>query len=128
MKSTEQKKEKISFFFLFNYPRGKRNEFYLFLKSFFLVKVAFFGLYSLASLFIKEFFVGCRGGFGGGGERVLFINLSDFDIDTEDEDRNKTVFKLEFLFNDNVFVVEAGNVDEPFVGRRFRRLETLNEK
>lgn len=69
---------------------------------------------------------GCRGGFGGGGERVLFINLSDFDIDTDEDERNKTVFKLEFLFNDKVLFI--GNVDEPFVTRRFLRLETLYEK
>jgi len=79
---------------------------------------------------IIEFFVelnGCRGGFGGGGERILFINLSDFDIDTVEEERNKTVFKFEFLFNDNIlFVADDGNVDEPFIGRRFLRLETLD--
>jgi len=98
--------------------------------------VAFFGLYSLASinalLLMTEFFDefnGCRGGFGGGGERVLFINLSDFEIDIEDEERNKTVFKLEFLFNDKVlFVVDAGNVDEPFIERICLRLETLDNK
>jgi hypothetical protein len=77
-----------------------------------------------------EFFVelnGCRGGFGGGGERILFINLSDFDIDTVEDERNKTVFKFEFLFNDNIlFVVDDGNVDEPFIGRRFLRLEILD--
>jgi hypothetical protein len=62
------------------------------------------GLYSLASikalLLVEEFFEegnGCRGGLGGGGERVLFANLSDLDIDTDEEERNKTVFKLEFL-------------------------------
>lgn len=97
--------------------------------------MAFFGLYSLASitawLSCGEFFDvfnGCRGGLGGGGERVLLINLSDLQIDTEDDERKRTVFKLEFLFNDNVlFVVEAGNVDEPLVGRRCLRLETLKK-
>jgi hypothetical protein len=63
---------------------------------------------------------------GGGGERALLIDLSGLQIDTEDDERKRTVFKLEFLFDNNVlFAVEAGNVDEPFVGRRFRRLETL---
>jgi hypothetical protein len=98
----------------------------------FLGNVAFFGLYSLASinalLFTEAIFDelnGCRGGFGGGGER-LFVNLSDFAIDTEDEERNKTVFKFEFLFNNNVlFVVDTGNVDEPFAARIFLRLEIL---
>jgi len=65
---------------------------------------------------------------GGGGERVLLIYLSDLQIDTEDDERKRTVFKLEFLFNDNVlFVDEAGNVDEPLVGRRCLRLETLKK-
>lgn len=91
------------------------------------------GLYSFASistlLWEGEVFdelSGCRGGFGGGGER-LFNNLSDFDIDTDDEDKNKTVFKLEFRDNDAIwFAVDAGNVEEPlFVWRRLRRLETL---
>ncbi len=100
----------------------------------FLGNVAFFGLYSLASinalLFTEAIFVelnGSRGGFGGGGER-LFVNLSDFAIDTDDEERNKTVFKFEFLFNNNVLFVDIGNVDEPFVARIFLRLEILETK
>ena len=67
---------------------------------------------------------------GGGGER-LFTNISDLSIDADEEERNMAVFKLEFLFNDNVllllllFVVDAGNVDELLVERKLRRLETL---
>ena len=65
---------------------------------------------------------------GGGGERALVIDLSGLQIDTDEEERKRTVFKLEFLFDNNVpFPVEAGNVDEPFVGRRFLRLETLEK-
>jgi hypothetical protein len=69
---------------------------------------------------------GCRGGLGGGGERE-FVNLSDFEIDTVEDERNKTVFKFEFLFDDDVlFAVKAGKVDEPFVTRRLFRLEILS--
>jgi hypothetical protein len=99
---------------------------YLFLKSFFLGNVAFFGLYSFASLIneVFEILKGCRGGLGGGGERVL-VNLSDFEIDTVEDERNKTVFKFEFLFN-VLFVVVAGNVDEPFTERILFRLDILS--
>ena len=65
----------------------------------------FLGLYSLASLklsFVFEQLDICRGGFGGGGNERVVKTLSDFDMETVDEDRNKTVFKFEVLFIGNV--------------------------
>ena len=84
-------------------------------------------MYSFASLISEVFEIlkGCRGGLGGGGERVL-VNLSDFEIDTVEDERNKTVFKFEFLFNDELFVVVAGNVDEPLTERILFRLDILS--
>jgi hypothetical protein len=68
---------------------------------------------------------GSRGGFGGGGERLL-TSLSDLAIDTDDEERNRTVFKFEFRFNERVLLlVEAGRVEAPLIGRLFLRLDTL---
>lgn len=91
-------------------------------------RVPFFGLYSFASIRAAFFdgFNGWRGGLGGGGERVLLRFFSDFAIETEDEERKRTVFKFEFRFNEKVLLI--GNVDEPFVGRMFFRLETLFAK
>ena len=68
--------------------------------------MAFFGLYSFASitaLFAFADWTGCRGGFGGaaGNERVVF-ERSDFVNETDDEERKRTVFKLEVFDNDNV--------------------------
>ena len=56
----------------------------------------------------------------------MLASLSDLAIETEDEERKRTVFRFEFRFNERVvFAVEIGNVDEPFVVRLFLRLETL---
>ena len=56
----------------------------------------------------------------------MLTSLSDLAIETEDEERKRTVFRFEFRFNERVVVaVEIGNVDEPFVVRLFLRLETL---
>ncbi len=78
--------------------------------------MAFFGLYSLASI-IAVFINDCRGGFGG-AEVCLSKSFSDFGTDTSDDERHR----LELLL-----IEEIGNVDEPFVGRLFRRLDTLDQ-
>ncbi len=88
--------------------------------------VAFFGLYSLASIsavFINDGLYDCRGGFGG-ADVWLSKSFSDFGTDTSDDERHR----LEFLFVKKLLLIEEiGNVDEPFVGRLFRRLDTLDQ-
>lgn len=78
----------------------------LFRMSFCRGKVAFFGLYSFASmtaLFVFVDWTGCRGGLGGaaGNERVV-VDFSDFVNETDDEERKRTVFKFEVLDKVNV--------------------------
>ena len=49
-------------------------------------------------------------------------------METAEEERKSTVFKLEVRLKERLLlVVDAGRVAEPFVGRTFLRLETLNE-
>ena len=57
----------------------------------------------------------------------MLIYLFDFEIDTVKDEKNKTVLKSEFLFNDNVFfVVEVGKVDVLFIERILFRFDILS--